>query len=148
VQCRLNALWTAGSDKNAIEAFLLIGGECLQIAIIETWKRVEDKIDVDPGSGSSSGANALAQRIEEERDLAGEVDANTQSAIELQRASSKIGLVAQLFGCLENPFARLGTDFGAAMESAINRADGDAERLCDLFDAWGFQGTPEGETRF
>ena len=71
---------------------------------------------------------AVSQRIEEGSDLSWKVRRNAQPAIQLESSCRDVGLVAKLFGDLENLVARLRVDTRTIVKRTIHGADGDPRR--------------------
>src|ERR1035437_5660048 len=118
-----DVFWIAGRHQNAVELLIRVRREDFYIALIEPGKGTEDEFDIDARQSRSGSANAGAQRIKEGRDLLREVNADAESAVQLQGTGGNIGLVSELLGLLQYAGSRGGTDIGRPMQSTVNGAN-------------------------
>ena len=76
---------------------------------------------------------AVSQRIEEGSDLSRQVHRNAEPAIQFESSRRDVGLVAKLFGDLENLVAGLRIDTCTIVKRTIHCPDGDPRRGSYLF---------------
>jgi hypothetical protein len=125
-------------EENAVAVF---GRSAFQSsAIARAEARIVDEVERELGAKCflCGATDALTEGIEESGDLTGKHGGNTQAAVKLQRAGCDIRLVAKLFGHAQDTRFGARADAAAAMQSAVDGANGSAESLCDVADTGGF----------
>jgi len=89
-------VWIAGRDEDAVELLIGIGGKKFQVAFVKPGKCSEDELQIHAGHCGRGCANTGAQRIEEGCDVAREVNADSEPAVEFQGAGGNIWPVSDL----------------------------------------------------
>src|SRR5208337_68889 len=106
-----------------------------QLPFAEPRIGVEDDINANSARGIATCPNPIPDAIEKERNLLREKYPHTKTAIQFEGSSRHIGPVIQLLRHLENAFPCYLAHAWAGMKSPVDRANGNLERLGNLFNA-------------
>lgn len=131
----------ARPKRNEENAVAMLGGSVFQSrSVAGAEARIIDEVERKLcAEGFLCGStDAFAEGVEEGGYLAGKYGGNAEGPIELQRAGSDVRSVAKLFGHAQDTRFGARADAAAAMQSAVDSANGGAEGLRDVADTGGF----------